>query len=589
MSMHKETSSGNEICDSLTANGWQHDRAEPANLLWAWTLIDALAASGVSQAVISPGSRSTPLALACLRHAGVKTHVLVDERSAGFFALGLAKSSPSCHPVALVCTSGSALANWFPAVVEANMGAVPLILLSADRPPELQACGANQTMEQSGFFGTHVRAFHALPAADGSPPMLRWLRHLAARAVEQSRWPLPGPVHFNVPLREPLLDGKFPSPKVSEPICGTVHPAMRLGDAQLKRLAQDLAGKQGLIVCGAGVQDEHFAAALAALAERTACPILADPLSGLRFGEHVARPLMARYDTFLRAPSTPKPDWILRFGAMPVSRALQNYLDGLLDGLTETPLYLVDATGRWLDPLHRASQLIRADGVALCQDLSHEIDLAAPASWLQQFEAAEQHAAELAGRHAPLEARIVRALLDALPEDGKLFSGNSMAIRDLDAFSGKGLKRLNIFCNRGVSGIDGNLSTALGIAAASGRTTAALLGDLTLFHDLNALALASKLDIVLVVVNNGGGGIFEYLPQAGLEEFEQAWLAPQSLNLKQAAAMAGVDYHLAQEGSGLPKVLADAMKGGAHLVEVVVDRADSVKRHRAYWEAAERG
>jgi 2-succinyl-5-enolpyruvyl-6-hydroxy-3-cyclohexene-1-carboxylate synthase len=555
-----------------------------SNTLWAWALIDALAASGVGQAVISPGSRSTPLALACLRHAGIKTHVLVDERSAGFFALGLAKSSR--RPVALVCTSGSALANWFPAVVEANMGATPLILLSADRPLELQSCGANQTMEQNLFFGAHVRAFHALPAADASPSMLRWLRHLAARAVDQSCWPLPGPVHLNVPLREPLVDDGTQPLYPSAPVCETVYPVMQLTDAQAKRLAQALAGKRGLIVCGAGEQGVDFAVALTRLADQIGCPILADPLSGLRFGEHVAAPVMARYDTFLRADSIPRPDWILRFGAMPVSKSLQT----CLDSLTETPLYLVDAAGRWLDPQHRASQLIRADGAALCHGLSRHLEVAAPPEWLKWFENAEQAAAELANTHPPQEAEIVRTLLDVLPEDGNLFSGNSMAIRDLDAFSGKGLKRLNIFCNRGVSGIDGNLSTALGIAAASGRSTVALLGDLTLFHDLNALALASKLDMVLVVVNNGGGGIFEYLPQTGLAEFKQGWLAPQELNLKQAAAMAGVDYHLIQEAYALSSLLGDtlavAMKSGAHLIEVVVDRADSVKRHQAYWEAA---
>ena len=443
-----------------------------ANALWAWTLIDSLAASGISQAVISPGSRSTPLALACLRHAGIRTWVQVDERSAGFFALGLAKSSPSRHPVALVCTSGSALANWFPAVVEANLGATPLILLSADRPPELQACGANQTMDQHHFFGAHGRAFHALPAADVSPPMLAWLRHLAARAVDQSRWPLAGPVHINVPLREPLLEIGMQSPLPATPVCETVYPVMQLADSETERLARALAGKRGLIVCGEGEQDAGFAAALTRLATQIGCPILADPLSGLRFGAHVGMAIMARYDTFLRAASMPRPDWVLRFGAMPVSKSLQTYLDGLVD----TPLYLVDAGGRWLDPQHRASQVVRASATALCQGLIRHLDVAAPAEWLKQFEAAEHCAAELAETSAPLEADVVRAILDALPEDGNLFSGNSMAIRDLDAFSGKGLKRLHIFCNRGASGIDGNLSTALGIVAGSGRASDRVAG-----------------------------------------------------------------------------------------------------------------
>lgn len=556
------------------------------NVLWAWTLIDALAASGVAHAVVSPGSRSTPLALACLRHPGVETHIQVDERSAAFFALGLAKARH--RPVALICTSGSAPAHWYPAVIEADMGGTPLILLSADRPPELRGCGANQATDQNNLFGSHVRAFHELPcpnSSDGEPDMLRWLRALAAQVVDQSRWPLAGPVHVNVPLREPLLpDGPWPTLQAA-PVAAVSYPVMSLAPAEAESLARELGGGRGLIVCGAGVFDPEFPAALASLAEKLACPVLADPLANLRFGAHRHGSVLSRYDAFLRCGETAeamRPDWVLRFGAMPVSKSLQRFLDGL-EGV---PHLLVDCGGRWPDPLHRASRLVRADSTALCRQLSDLAARAAPPSWLAAFAAEERRVAQLALLDPPPEADVVRTLTEMLPDGATLFCGNSMAIRDLDAYSGCGDKALRIVGNRGVSGIDGNVSTALGLAAASGAPLVALLGDLALYHDMNGLAAARGRDAVLVAINNGGGGIFEYLPQAELAEFERAWLTPLELDFSHAAAMYGLAYRQVSGAADFAPALADALKGGAHLIEVVVDRAASVARHRAYWSAA---
>lgn len=550
------------------------------NLLWAWTLIDALAAGGVTHVVISPGSRSTPLALACLRHPRLRSWVQVDERSAAFFALGLAKSEN--RPVALVCTSGSAPANWFPAVIEADMGAIPLILLSADRPPELRGCGANQATDQIGLFGGHVRAFHELPCADGASDMLRWLRALAARAVDQSRWPLPGPVHVNVPLREPLLPAG-PLPEFPPaPAVRVDYPVMGLAPTEAENLARQLSGGCGLIVCGGGEDDPDFPHAVAGLARQLGCPVLADPLSGLRFGGHDRDAVLSRYDAFLRRAGILRPDWVLRFGAMPVSKFLQRFLAGL-DGVPH--LMVDDAGGRWPDPLHRASRLIRADGATLCRQLSGLAIQAAPPAWLAAFLAEERRAAQLAALDPPLEAELVQAILALLPDGALLFGGNSMAIRELDAYSGCGDKACRILGNRGASGIDGNVSTALGLAAGSRRPVLALLGDLTFYHDLNGLAAARGLDVVFVVLNNGGGGIFSYLPQAQLEDFERAWLTPLDLDFTHAAAMHGLAHHRAACAADFPAVLGRALGGGAHLVEVMLDREVSVSRHRAYWAA----
>jgi 2-succinyl-5-enolpyruvyl-6-hydroxy-3-cyclohexene-1-carboxylate synthase len=555
------------------------------NLLWASTLVEGLAACGVAHAVVSPGSRSTPLTLACLRHPRLRTWVQVDERSAAFFALGLAKSCQ--QPVILVCTSGSAPAHWFPAVIEADMGGTPLVLLTADRPPELRGCGANQAIDQIGLFGSHVRAFHELPSADDAPERLRWLYALAARVVDQCRWPMPGPVHVNVPLREPLVpDGPGPEPDVS--LVATVsYPVLTLPAGELEHLARELAAGRGMIVCGDGSPGDDFPDAVAELARKLACPILADPLSGLRFGSHDLSAVLSRYDAFLRRDgvmATLRPDWVLRFGAMPVSRSLQVFLD-----VSAGVQWIVDGAGRWPDPLHRAARLIRADAAALCRQLSARLEPGASSSWFAGFAAEEHRAAQLAALNPPLEAEVVRAALDRMPHGGTLFSGNSMALRDLDAYSGCGGKALSIVANRGASGIDGNVSTALGLAAGNARPLVALLGDLAFYHDMNGLAAARGLDVVFVVLNNGGGGIFEYLPQAGLDEFAQAWLTPLDLDFSHAAAMYGLAYRSVGTAPDFSLALEAALKGGAHLIEVSVDRTASVAAHRAYWKVIAEG
>ncbi len=556
------------------------------NFIWASNLIHGLVAGGVMHAVISPGSRSTPLALACLQHSGLKTWVQVDERCAAFFALGLAKTCR--QPVILICTSGSAPANWFPAVIEADMGAVPLILLSADRPAELRNCGANQSIDQARLFGGHVRAFHELPAADAQPEMLRYLRTLIAQVIDQCRWPLPGPVHVNVPLREPLVPAG-PLPPVAEiaPVVVS-HPRLSLPPEEGATRARELAGRKGLIICGWGEHGSGFPDAVAALAGKLGCPVLADPLSGLRFGGHDMSAVLCRYDAFLRRSSVHeslRPDWVLRFGAMPVSKTLQQFLSAQ----SGTPHIVVDAQGRWPDPLHLATRLVRADPAVLCRQLAAEIESAAPSSWLAAFQAEELRAADLAWQNAPLEAAVAQSIVDLLPAGSTLFSGNSMAIRDLDAYSGSSDKSLRIIGNRGASGIDGNVSTALGLAAGGSQPVVALLGDLAFYHDMNGLLAARGLNVVFIVINNGGGGIFEYLPQSQLDDFERAWLTPLGLDFSYAARMYQLGYQKISRAADFSAALSSALTGGAHLIEVTVEREISVALHRAYWRAVAEG
>jgi 2-succinyl-5-enolpyruvyl-6-hydroxy-3-cyclohexene-1-carboxylate synthase len=543
------------------------------NTAWAWGLVDGLVASGVGRAVISPGSRSTPVTLACLRHAGMTVHVVLDERTAAFFALGLAKADG--RPVAVVCTSGSAVANWHPAVVEADLACVPLILLSADRPAELQGCGANQTMPQFNLFGASLRGLHLLPAAEAD---CAWLGNLAARAVQQSLWPLAGPVQINMAFREPLLaptDEAWPVAQGLRP--QVLLPRLLPCPDSVRALARRLSGGRGVIVCGA---EPMPADAIARLAAAFDVPILADPLSGLRFGPHDRSRVMVHADTALRG-NGPAADWVLRFGAFPVSKPVATWLAGC--GVEHI---VVSGDSRWPDPQRSAAVMIHADMELVALGLAEAVLRPAAPDWVGKFCAAEDHARALIARHAPPEAAVVAGLVDALPDGALLFVGNSMAVRDLDAFSGHSAKRVTVLANRGASGIDGETSTFLG-AAASGRYSAAvaLLGDLTFLHDIGALA-SSGLDTVICVLDNGGGGIFDYLPPAALPEFEQAWFTPHHADLTAAAAVWGCDILQADDRNFASVFAMARARPGTTLVRVESDRADSTSRHRALWAAA---
>jgi len=527
------------------------------NFYWSQIMIAGFVAAGVSEAVISPGSRSTPLALALLRQAQLRCHVALDERSAAFFALGIAKASR--RPVLVLATSGTAPANWLPAVIEASQSGVPLILISADRPPELQDCGANQTVNQIGLFSPHVRASYALgtPDQDFDPD---YLHRLAARACEQANWPHPGPVHINQPFREPLVPST-PTPIASIPeTIRVARPALLPAREDIRDFSRRISGRPGVIVCGEMPATEADREAIAMLAARLNCPILAEPLSGLRFGRHDRSHLCVRYNHWLADPNFADrhpAEWVLRFGAFPVTRHLQNYVAGIR--ITHA---LVEAWPRWTDPTHRLTHLLRAEPAEFVAALLAEQITPVPDGWLQKFREQEANAAENP------EANHIDVLLAALPEGTSLFVGNSLAIRKVDTHSGCSSKTIHFYGNRGASGIDGNISTALGIAAAHGQVVA-LLGDLTCQHDLGGLALAQGRNAVIVVVNNAGGGIFDHLPQCNLPEFEQGWRTPQHISFEHAALTFGLGYGCAESNEELHNSLTTALlAGGPHLIEL---------------------
>lgn len=555
------------------------------NLRWSLALLDGLVSSGLRHVVISPGSRSTPLVLACERHPALTIKPVLDERSAAFYALGLALVGK--RPVALIATSGSAPAHWLPAVIEAAQSAVPLILLSADRPPELRGWGANQTVDQQRFFGTFARSFHDPGPPREGPEALRQMRALGKRAASESLWPLPGPVHINLPFREPLVPnadcGAEPFVDSGEvALTSFISPGMEVIEALKRRLSEG----NGLILCGPGNYPDDFGAAVTALGEQIGCPVFADPLAvGLRWGDHTASSVLCvRYDAFLRhrAIARQRPDWVLRFGGAPVSKPLLQWLE-------EVPAIVVDRFGRWRDPWHVAEDVVSAKENDLCRALAATLsEVPGNRNWLNGLQQAECDTADLAKAHIAgpfFEGQLVATLLEQLPAAAALLVGNSLPVRQLDGWSGTRSAPLRLFCNRGASGIDGNVSTLMGIAAAHDGPVVGLMGDLTLQHDLTGMAAMSR-PVTLIVINNGGGAIFGYLPQRELPTFQTYWQTPQGLDLGAAARLFGFQHYAVDDLDGFNRALQSGLNGTTStLIEVCIDGNASRQRHLDYWQA----
>jgi 2-succinyl-5-enolpyruvyl-6-hydroxy-3-cyclohexene-1-carboxylate synthase len=557
---------------------------------FALTLADELARAGVTDACLAPGSRSAPLALALAEHPGITVHVHLDERSAAFFALGVAKRSG--RPVAVVCTSGTAAANLHPAVLEADQARTPLLVLTADRPPELRGTGANQAADQLKLYGSAVRWFCEVGVPGDDPAAGRYWRSLASRAVAEATGPLAGPVHLNLGFAEPLVPSELggdPAPgrpdgapwTAAPPARGAVDPGSVAGLAEAVR-----ANPRGLLVAGwgAGLDPrvvDGFAAA-------SGWPVLADPLSGARRGPAA----VSTYDGLVRAPAfaaAHRPSLVVRVGAAATSKALTGWLDA------SVPQVLVDPAGGWLDPGRAASLRLTADPSALLADVTARLGGPGPGDrWRREWLEADRRAREaidglLDDWAEPFEGRVARDLVAWMPDGGTLVVGSSMPVRDVDAFAAP-RDGLRFVANRGLSGIDGFVATALGVAAAGTEPVAALCGDLTLLHDASSLlgAAGRRRGAVLVVCDNDGGGIFSFLPQARLpgDLFEPLFATPHGLDLTALAAAARVPATVVEKAAGLVPALDAALAGGGtRLVVVRGERAANLARHRAVTEA----
>jgi len=534
-----------------------------------------LAASGVRHVAVSPGSRSTPLTLAADRTDGLDITIHLDERSGGFFALGLARATR--RPVALVCTSGTAAANYLPAVVEAFHSGVPLIVCTADRPPELQHRGAPQTIDQVELYGTHVRWFHQASVAGTEPPSEAVA--VAAAAVEVATGPTPGPVHVNWPLREPLEppDDDPPPPILLNP---SSPPAAAVDPGPL--------APRTLLVAGPVDLDATSVDAVTALSRTAGWPVVADPASGLRRGSHTPdTPVIATGEHLFRTAWADGhvPDVVVQLGAMPTSKAYRQWLERTAPPRVVT----VDHVGRHPDPALIVTDRIDAEAGAWAAAAAARTpvpDVTWVSTWLDADRTAAATVAATVAAQPFDEPAVVGILVDRLPRGANLVVTNSMPIRDLDAFLPAGRRPLSVWANRGANGIDGQVSTALGIAAGRDEPTVLLTGDLALLHDLPGLTAADRLgcDLTVVVVDNDGGGIFSFLPIADSPGVDHRRLfhTPHGLRMADIAAAAGATYQQVRDPGALDTALAMSVgHPGLHVVHVPVDAATNVAIHRA--------
>ncbi len=572
-------------------------------------IVEELVAADVSEVIVCPGSRSTPLALAARAHPEIHVRVLLDERSAGFFALGLARASR--RPVAVVVTSGTAVANLLPSVVEASLARVPLVVLTANRPAELRDRGAPQTIDQVRIFGGHVRWFAELPLLDGAPETRRHVRSVVGRAVATARAGPAGPVHLDIPFREPLVPAGALGPLEAEadetwtarPFTTVVAGRPGLAADDLADLAGRLVSvERGLIVAGPG-DDPGLPVALARLAVATGFPIVADPLSGARCGQHDRALVLSHVDHLVRPGpwrDAHLPELVIRFGAAPTSKPLMTLL-----GEVRPVQIVVDGDGGWSDPAIIPTTFIHADATATATALADgvtEIREGSPRppqtawarDWCEADRAADQTLlAWLAGveaRGEPFEGLPFALLGGLLPDGALLWAGNSMPVRDLDDWLAGSARAIRPLSNRGANGIDGVVSTALGAAAANVGPVTLVVGDLSFLHDLNALVAARLhgLSATVVLIDNDGGGIFSFLPQAttdapevGLpDHYEELFGTPHGIDVGPIVTALGGEYQ-SVGAAGLRDALAASIaRPGVRVLSFRTNRARNVDLHR---------
>ena len=551
---------------------------------FATVLVDELVRHGVTDAVLAPGSRSTPLALAFTADERVRLHVRIDERSAAFLAIGLVRGTG--RPVPVMCTSGTAAAHFHAAVMEADQSRLPLLLLTADRPPELRGVGANQTVDQLNLYGSAARWSCDVGVPESRADSVRYWRSLLSRAVAtacgHAGGPA-GPVHLNLPFREPLTpddDGiGFPFALDGRPDGAPWTSSERAVSRPPAELARSVeSAMRGVLVAGDGLTAAD-ATTLVEFAERSGWPVIAEPHSNAR------RPSVAVVgsDALLRNEGFTErhqPDLVVVAGRVGLSRALLGWLAG-------RHYMVLDRDGTWSDPGRNAAAVHRCDVAALA-DLTGRDN----ADWAERWRGAGQLVAEAIDRVLDndddlSEPRVARDLAAALPDGAALVTASSMPIRDLD-LTMRPRAGLTVVANRGVSGIDGFVSTAQGVALGHRGPTWALSGDLSLLHDANGLAVDRPADVTYVVINNNGGGIFSLLPQATSVEpatFERIFGTPHHVDLAALSSAYGVGYTLATTADALAQEVAQSPKG-LRVVEVRTDRAANAALHDRLRQAA---
>jgi 2-succinyl-5-enolpyruvyl-6-hydroxy-3-cyclohexene-1-carboxylate synthase len=573
---------------------------------WALFLLESLVEAGVRDVVVSPGSRSTPLVWAATQTRELRISALIDERSAAFYALGQARVSG--RPSLLICTSGTAASNYFPAVIEARESGVPLIVLSADRPFELMHCGAHQTIDQTRLFGAYA-PYHELGSALPDREALLGLRRSAWQAVMASMEAPRGAVHLNFRARKPL-EPRLDVPSVELPVLGP-RPALQRdppGSAAAERvLGRDVetllsalaSSKSPLLICGAeSTHDSASPELVERFAELTGSIVCPESVSQLRFRlSNVGGLLCDTYDWLLGSATLAPmlgPDFALQLGGTPVSAALERLIQQPERGLS----YAIAAESGWPDPLHKSASMLRArsgDLLRAAVDVLERRGAAPPRPRLELWRSAQAAARAAIDRHLLAgfgEAVAVAMVVDSLPKSSWLALGNSLPPRLLDRYAAAGARGISLVSQRGASGIEGAIAGAFGAASQADAPLTLLLGDISFLHDIGSLWAAEPArvqrparsrPVVLVTINNDGGRIFEQLPIAGHPGVPlELWTTPHRMRLCAAAELYGIGYAEAADRSGLRRALESAYAGtGVTLVEVVVDADSALRSQRA--------
>ena len=577
------------------------------NILWTETFVNELASLGVKYVSISPGSRNTPLTLAFANNKKIKSYINIDERSSGFFALGLAKASNTS--VAVVCTSGTATVELYPAIVEAYQQRVPLIICTADRPPELLNRGANQTINQNNLYKNHIRWFNDVGLPEPSIEKLKQLKDTAVKAVVKSTFETRGPVHLNFPFKKPFEPNTFTDDVENKVInfAGKLAPVkiniltgkMKniSGEKWFENIYKHIAKKEkGIIIIGPDHYDPKFLKNCELLSEKLNYPILADGTSQIRFGSHKKGNIITNFDAFLRSEKFAKenkPDIILQFGRTITSKALDTFLESI-----SSLRFMINEYGDWFDPSDKATAAYACKPYLFCETMIKKISASSIKrsndKWLTVYKNAEAAATKIKEAiiyksQFPNECRAINEILDNIPEDCQIMLSNSMPVRDFDYFASYSKKKIVVYNNRGASGIDGITSTALGIAEATKKPTVLITGDLAFYYDLNGLLAAKNYNIPLVVIllNNNGGGIFEILPISKYGEvFKKYFVVPHQLDFSHFVKAYGGNYIKIKNWPALKKSLVKSFsRQQFSVLELKTSATDSLKLRRQYWKA----
>jgi 2-succinyl-5-enolpyruvyl-6-hydroxy-3-cyclohexene-1-carboxylate synthase len=567
------------------------------NMIWASMLAETLHRLGLQTAILCPGSRSAPLAIAFAQHPGIEALSILDERSAAFFALGRAKQSH--FPVAVICTSGTAGANFFPAVIEARESHVPLLILSADRPPELRHCHAGQAIDQTQLFGSYPNWYAELAMPSSEPSLLAYLRQTIVHAWERSLHPAPAPVHLNIPFREPLAPTPdliaSPHHRIDEArFFQGIRPSSLPSHHFITYPSKDSLPihtwrdcDRGLIIAGSAIPDKvkDYCQAIAYLSQLLGWPVLAEGLSPLRNYADLNPYLIATYDIALRHAAVAtelEPDIVLQIGELPTSKTLRQWLEQL-----QGKHWILESSIDNVDPLHHHSTHLRLSSEALAEAMANTSILSSACattprsanpylkSWLTIEGLLRNSVRSLMESTADIrESKIAWMLSEHLPSDTLLFIANSMPIRDVEMFWQPGQSHIQPFFNRGANGIDGTLSTALGLSHRQ-QSSVLLTGDLALLHDTNGFLTQThwKGHLTIILINNHGGGIFGMLPIAQFDApFEEFFATPQQVDFGTLCHAYHVEYEVIQSWEALATRLNPLPNSGIRVLEIQCDR-----------------